>query len=179
MKGYGEGGDKGYLADGQAANEEGAPQNGYSSDDVIGCPGNYEYDEDFSTCFPTLDSGDLISYPVLFGDEPLPDSAGGYLGLLGGFFGDTLQAAGAITQGVYGNAVEDALLWYGDPETAGPIGYPIQGLGYTIGFAGDAVGGLLEGTGMIVDGAADGVGAVIDDIGSAAGDALDEISSWF
>jgi hypothetical protein len=176
------------LADERAANEEGDPQSGYSSNDIVGCPGDYSYDEDTDTCFPSLDGGDLTFIPVITGDKPLPDSTGGYVGLLGGVVGDTFQGLGAIVQVELGTWAEDALLWYG--EDGGLIGYGIQGLGYTIGFAGDVTGGLLEGAGQVVNGVAGGTGEVIDAVGGAVGDAaeavgnavgdvVDDIGSWF
>lgn len=54
-----------------------------------------------------------------------------------------------------------------------------QGLGYTIGFLGDAAGTVLGGLGEAIGGATDVVGEVVDGIEDAAEDAWDEVTSWF
>jgi hypothetical protein len=142
---------------------------------IHGCPYDYDYDEELDICAPG--DGSFAFWPVVFGDKPWPGSAGGYVGLAGGFVQDSLTAAGVGLQLGLGHYVEDALVDFGDG--GGPIGWGIQGLGYTLGFAGDAAGVLVEGAGQVVGAVADGVGDVVDDIGSAAEDAWDEVSSWF
>ena len=154
-------------------------QAGQTSDSgtVYGCAfDDYVYDEEFDTCVPTSESFGF--FPVLSGEKPWPDSAGGYVGLLGDFVSDLSIGAGAgFLQIGLGHYVGDTLVEFG--EGGGPIGWAIQGLGYTIGFTGDAAGVLVEGLGQVVGGAADVVGEVVDGIGNAAEDAWDEVTSWF
>jgi hypothetical protein len=159
---------------GAPADEDGQEAN---SGTVYGCAyDDYEYDEEFDTCVPAGDSFGFI--PVLAGDKPWPDSAGGYVGLLGDLVSDLSIGAGAgFLQIGLGHYVGDTLVEFG--EGGGPIGWAIQGLGYTIGFAGDASGMLVEGIGQAAGAVADGVGDVVDTIGDAAGAAYDEVASWF
>lgn len=132
---------------------------------------DYYYDEEIGVCVP---EGMFLG--VLFGAEPWPDSAGGYVGLLGDFVEDPLTGLGFSLQAGLGY-VEEALLWYG--EDFGPAGWPFQGLGYAIGFAGDVAGTLVVGLGEAVGAVADGVGGAVDAIGDAAGAVWDEVSSWW
>ncbi len=156
---------------GQIANSE-----ANSSPTVYGCPYDYTYDEDFDTCLPSEE--DFGAVPVFVGDKPLPDSPGGYVGLLGGIVNDlSIEVGAGILQIGLGHYVGDTLVDFG--EGGGPIGWGIQGLGYTLGFAGDAGGVLVEGAGQVVGAVADGVGEAIDAVGDAAEDAWDEVSSWF
>jgi hypothetical protein len=163
-----------------SASDEGG-QIGYSetnpSPETYGCPYDYEYDEEYDACLPSPETMSGGFYDVVLGDAPWPDSAGGYVGLVGGFGKDTLTAVGAgLTIGL-GHYVGDTLVEFG--KDGGPIGWGIQGLGYTLGFTGDALGVLVGGAGEIVGAATDVVGAVVDGIGDAAEDVWDEISSWF
>ncbi len=156
---------------GQIANSE-----ANSSPTVYGCPYDYTYDEDFDTCLPSAE--DFGAIPVFVGDKPWPDSPGGYVGLLGGIVNDlSIEVGAGILQIGLGHYVGDTLVDFG--EGGGPIGWGIQGLGYTLGFAGDAAGVLVEGAGQVVGAVADGVGEAIDAVGDAAEDAWDEVSSWF
>ncbi len=132
--------------------------------EIHGCPFNYEYSDDLGTCFPS--GSDLGFYPVLDGSKPFPTTLGGVIGFVGNSPGDILQVGGPlISSGA--ESLGDTLVNFGDG--GGPIGWGIQGLGYTVGFAGDTVGGLAQGAGAIIDIVSGGVGAVIDDIGSAFG----------
>jgi hypothetical protein len=150
---------------GQAANS------GTTYDDTCAYD-DYYFDEQTEMCWP---NGMFLG--VLFGDEPWPESAGGYVSLLGDFVQDPLVGLGLTLQAGLGHYVEDALVEWG--EANGLIGLPAQGLGYTIGFLGDAAGTLVEGIGQVVGGATDVVGEVADGIGNAAEDAWDEVASWF
>jgi hypothetical protein len=141
---------------------------------IHGCPFDYEYIEDIDMCLPA--AGDYEIFETLFGDTPWPDSAGGYVALLGDLVEDPVVGAGAFVQLGLGY-VEDALVWYG--EDFGIAGWPFLGIGYTIGFAGDAVGAVIGGVGEAAGAVADGVGEAIDAVGDAAGAVYDEISSWF
>ena len=163
------------LKEKDSSQQKPSAQQAATASDVYGCPYDYDYDEEFDTCVPT--EGSFAFWPVIAGDEPWPDSPGGYLGLAGGFVQDSATAVGVGLQIGLGHYVGDTLVDFG--EGGGPIGWGIQGLGYTLGFTGDAAGVLVEGAGQVVGAVADGVGEVIDDIGSAAGDAWDEVSSWF
>jgi hypothetical protein len=146
-----------------------------------GCGFGLEYDEDLDVCLPSPDQFDFI--PVLVGDKPLPDTAGGYLALPGEAAGDVVLGLGtSITAG--GAYIEKALDWYG--EDGGPIGLGFQGLGSTIGFATEATGTIVSGVGELVGGASDAVGDAVDAVGDAAGavgdaaeDAWDTVSGWF
>ena len=151
-----------------------AGQEANSDPDVYGCPYDYEYDELLDTCMPPIGSWGFID--VLSGEEPLPNSVGGYVGLPGHAVADLSIALGGLTAGL-GNAIEDALVWYG--EDFGIAGWPFLGIGYTIGFGGDLAGAILQGAGEVVGAVSEGVGDAIDAIGDAAGDAWDEISSWW
>lgn len=146
-----------------------------NSGTIYGCPYDYEYDEEYDTCLPTSESFGF--WPVIMGEKPWPDSPGGYVGLLGAFGEDGLEAVGVGIQIGLGHYIGDTLVDFG--EGGGPIGWGIQGLGYTLGFTGDAAGVLVEGAGEIVGAVSDGVGEVIDGIGNAAEDAWDEVTSWF
>lgn len=76
-----------------------------------------------------------------------------------------------------GKATEAALVEFG--TDGGPIGWGIQGVGYTAGFLGEVGGVLVQGAGEVAGIVHDGLGEAVDAIGDAAGDAWDEISSWF
>jgi hypothetical protein len=136
--------------------------------DTHGCPFDYQYDDELDICMPPLDF-----MGVFVGEKPLPDSPGGYVSLLGDIGGAPLIAVGVALEVGLGHFVEDALVWSG--EGGGPIGWGIQGLGYSIGFAGDMAGAILETAGEIVGGVADAVGGVVDGIGSAVEDIWDSI----
>ena len=143
---------------------------------IYGCPyDNYEYNEEFDTCVPTSESFGFI--PVLTGDEPWPDSAGGYVGLAGAFVEDMLSGGALILQIGLGVYYADTLVAFG--ESLGPVGWPIQGLGYTLGFTAEAAGVLVEGVSQAVGAVADGVGGAVDAVGEAAGAIWDEVSSWW
>jgi hypothetical protein len=143
-----------------------------NSGTVYGCAyDDYYYDEETDMCWP---NGMFLG--VLFGDEPWPESAGGYVSLLGDFVQDPLVGLGVSLQAGLG-LVGDALVEFGD--TGNFVGWPFQGLGYTLGFLGDASGALGTGLGEAAGAVADGVGEVVDAIGDAAGAAYDEIASWF
>jgi hypothetical protein len=159
-----------------------AGRNDNSDPDIQGgCGFGLEYDEDLDVCVPSDDQFDF--FPVLFGEEPLPDTAGGYLALPGEAAGDVvLGLGGGISAG--GAYVEKALDWYG--EDGGPIGWGFQGLGSTIGFATETAGTIVSGAGEVVGGVSEGVGDAVDTVGDAVGavgdaaeDAWDEISSWW
>jgi hypothetical protein len=141
---------------------------------VHGCAYDYEYDEELDMCIPTLESFEFWS--VVGGDEPWPDSAGGYVSLLGGYIEDGLLSAGFLS-GLGGKATEDALVEFG--KDGGPIGWGIQGVGYTAGFVGEVGGVLLEGAGEVAGIVHDGLGEAVDAIGDAAKDAWDTVSGWF
>jgi hypothetical protein len=132
---------------------------------IHGCPFDYVYDYGLATCLP---SSDLMS--TIEGEVPWPDSAGGYVGLIGGVPGDLFVGSGFGVDLLVGG-LGDTLVWFG--EGGGPIGYGIQGLGYAVGFAGEMAGAALQTAGEIVGGAADIVGGVVDGIGDAAGAILD------
>jgi hypothetical protein len=132
---------------------------------------DYHYDEAWGVCVP---NGMFLG--AILGDEPWPESAGGYVGLLGDLVEDPLTGLGLGLQVGLGS-VGDALIEFG--EGGGPIGWGIQGLGYTLDFFGDAGGTLIGGVGETVGAVADGVGDVVDAIGDAAGAAWDEVSSWW
>jgi hypothetical protein len=164
----------GAVKSGSAPDEAGQMAN---SGTIYGCAyDDYVYDEEFDTCVPTGESFGF--FPVLSGDEPWPDTAGGYVGLLGDFVSDLSIGAGVgFLQIGLGHYVGDTLVEFG--EGGGHIGWGIQGLGYTIGFTDDAAGVLVEGAGQIVDAVSEGVGDVVDAVGDAAEDAWDEVTSWF
>jgi uncharacterized membrane protein len=150
--------------DGQTAN----------SGTVYGCPYNYDYKDELDGCFPSKD--DLGFFPVLNGDKPFPTTLGGGIGLGLSLPGDMLQVLGSGLDGGL-DYLGDTLADFG--EGGGPIGWGIQGLGYTIGFSGDAAGAIMEGAGQVANAVADGAGDVVDAIGGAAQGAVDEIGSWF
>jgi hypothetical protein len=155
---------------------EEAGQLANSSPDVYGCPYDYEYDEEYDVCAPTEDSFGFA--PVLAGDKPWPDTVGGNVELVGDFASDTLITVGTGLQIGVGYYVEEGLVKYGE-ALPGPIGWPFQGLGYTLGFAADVSGTILQGAGEILSSVNEGVGDAIDAVGDAAEDAWDEVSSWF
>lgn len=157
---------------GSAPDEAG--QSTDSGPDIHGCPYDYDYDYDLDVCLPSLEDFDF--FPILSGDKPWPDTAGGYVTLPGEAAGDLLLGLGASISG-FGGIVENALNWYG--EDGGPIGSVFQGLGQTIGFATDVSGTIVSGAGEVVSGASDVVGEAVDAVGDAAGDAWDEVSSWW
>ena len=115
-------------------------------------------------------------FSVLVGNEPWPDSAGGYVNLLGSYNDDTLLWLGVMAQ-LGGKALEDALVELG--KDGGPIGWGIQGVGYTVGFVGETGGMLLVGAGEVAGIVHEGLGEAVDAIGDAAEDVWDEISSWW
>ena len=132
---------------------------------------DYYYDEETEMCWPNGGP-----FGVLTGDKPWPDSAGGYVGLLGDFVEDPLTGVGlGLQQGL--GYVGDTLVEFG--EGGGPIGWAIQGAGYAIGFFGDAGGELTVHVSEAVGAVADGVGEAVDAIGDAAGSVYDEVASWF
>ena len=141
---------------------------------VHGCAYDDVYDEELDMCIPTLESFEFWS--VVAGDEPWPDSAGGYVSLLGGYIEDGLLSAGFLSE-LVSKATGDALVEFG--KDGGPIGWGIQGVGYTVGFVGEVGGVLVEGAGQVAGAVHDGLGEAVDAIGDAAEDAWDEISSWF
>lgn len=132
---------------------------------------DYYYDQEFDMCVPIGGA-----FGVLTGEKPWPDSAGGYLDMLADFVEDPLIGLGIGLEAGLGY-VGDALVEFGD--TGNFVGWPFQGLGYAIGFLGDAGGALGVGLGEAVGAVADGVGEVVDDIGDHVGAVYDEISSWF
>ena len=146
-----------------------------TSPTTYGCPFNYEYLEEVDACVPT--PTDYGFGGVLTGHLPWPDSVGGYVGLVGNAGADALLSVGVAVQVVIGHYVGDTLVDFG--EGGGPIGWGIQGLGYTIGYTADAVGVIVQTVGEAVGAVSDTVGEVIDGIGDAAEDAWDEVSSWF
>jgi uncharacterized membrane protein len=150
--------------DGQTAN----------SGTVYGCPYNYDYKDELDGCFPSNE--DLGFYSVLNGDKPFPTTLGGGIGFGLSLPGDMLQVLGSGLDGGL-DYLGDTLADFG--EGGGPIGWGIQGLGYTIGFSGDAAGAIMEGAGQVANAVADGAGDVVDAIGGAAQGAVDEIGSWF
>jgi len=151
--------------------DDGAGQTA-DSPTVHGCPNADDfYDEDFDICLPNLETAE-----ILFGDEPWPDTAGGYVSLLGGYNNDTLDSFGALIQ-LGGMALGDALVEFG--KDGGPIGWGIQGVGHTVGFVGEVGGGLLLGVNTVTDAVHEGLGAAVDAIGDAAKDAWDTVSGWF
>jgi len=140
-----------------------------------GCPFDYDYDEDLDVCVPSLEDFDF--FPILSGDKPWPDTAGGYVTLPGEAGGDLLIGLGGIISG-FGGMAEKALDWYG--EDGGPIGWGFQGLGQTIGFATEVAGTIVSGAGEIVGGVSDAVGDAVDAVGDAAEEAWDGITGgWW
>ena len=139
---------------------------------VYGCPYDYEYFELYDTCGPPVGSWGF--FDVLNGTKEWPDSVGGNVALPGHTVADMTIAPGAAVAGI-GNWIEDALVWYG--EDFGIAGWPFLGIGYTVGFAGDVAGAIVQEAGELVGAVSEGVGDAIDAIGDAAGDAWDEISS--
>jgi len=146
-----------------------------NSPTTTGCPFDYEYDEEVDRCLPG--PTDYGFGGILLGALPWPDSAGGYVALPGNAVADALLSLGVSAQVVIGYGIGDTLVDFG--EGGGPIGWGIQGLGYTIGFGADAVGVIVQTVGEAVGAVSDTVGEVIDGIGDAAEDAWDEVSSWF
>ncbi len=132
---------------------------------------DYDYVEEVDACIPKVPF-----FEVVFGNAPWPDSVGGYVGLLGQFVGDVGTGAGFIVDQGLGY-LGDTLVEFG--EGGGPIGWAIQGVGYTLGFLGEAGGVVVSGVGQGVDAVVEGVGEAVDAIGDAAGAAYDEIASWF
>jgi hypothetical protein len=155
---------------GAPADEAGQAANSGFTYDVCWYDDSY-YDEELGMCVP---EGMFLG--VLFGEEPWPDSVGGYVGLLGDLVEDPLKGLGFSLQAGLGYA-GDTLVEFG--EDGGPIGWVIQGVGYGLGFTGEVASPLLDHVGHAVGAAADGVGEVVDAIGDAAGAAYDEIASWF
>jgi hypothetical protein len=145
-----------------------------NSPTVHGCAYDDEYDEELDMCIPTLESFEFWS--VVGGDEPWPDSAGGYVSLLGGYIEDGLLSAGFLS-GLGGKITGDALVEFG--KDGGPIGWGIQGVGYTAGLGGEAGSLLLNGLSEVSGIVHDGLGEAVDAIGDAAEDVWDEISSWW
>jgi hypothetical protein len=132
---------------------------------------DYDYVEELDACLPNEPF-----FEVVLGDAPWPDSAGGYVGLLGQFVGDVGTGLGiGLDQGL--GYLGDTLVEFG--EGGGPIGWAIQGAGYTLGFLGEAGGVLSAGVSQGVDAVVEGVGEAVDAIGDAAGAAWDEVSSWW
>ncbi len=129
-------------------------------------------DEETAMCWP---NGMFLG--VIFGEEPWPDSMGGYVELLGDVVEDPLTGLGLGIQLGLSHYLGDSLIEFG--ETGDLIGLPFQGLGYKIGFGGDAAGAMLGGLGEAVDGATDVVGEVVDVIGEVVEDAWDGFTSWF
>ena len=76
-----------------------------------------------------------------------------------------------------GMALEDALVELG--KDGGPIGWGIQGVGYTAGFVGEVGGVLLQEVSKVTDAVHDSLGEAVDAIGDAAEDAWDTVSGWF
>ena len=77
-----------------------------------------------------------------------------------------------------GHYYADTLVAFGE-SLGSVVGWPVQGLGYALGFTGEAAGVLVQGVGHAIDSAVEGVGEVVDAIGDAAEDAWDEVTSWF
>jgi hypothetical protein len=143
------------LRDGQGATD-------ITDSDVHSCPyADYNYDSDLNTCIAPVEWVDTLG-----GDRPWPKSVGGYVGLVGHLPGDFLQGATNITQ-IGLHAIGDNLVDFG--EGGGPIGWGIQGVGYTLGFAGDAAGTIVGGAAEVVDAVAYGVGDAVDAVGDAIG----------
>jgi hypothetical protein len=113
---------------------------------------------------------------VIAGDDPLPDSVGGYVGLAGDLVSDPLAVVGTLPA-IGGSLIGDSLIWYG--EDGGPIGLGIEGLGHTIKFGTNVAGTIVSGAGDLVEGVTDGVGDAVDAVGNAAEDAWDTVSGWF
>jgi hypothetical protein len=154
-------------AQGQSANT--------GSGELHGCPYNYEYDEGLGICIPT--ANDLGFFTVLGGDEPWPDSVGGYLSFGLDVLGDSLQIDGALLM-KGADALGDTLSNWGD-QVGGPLGWGLQGLSGIVSYTGDMAGAILEGAGQVANAVSDGVGDVADAVGDAAEDAWDEVSSWW
>jgi hypothetical protein len=132
---------------------------------------DYDYVEEIDACLPNEPFVELV-----LGDAPWPDSAGGYVGLLGQFVGDVGTGLGiGLDQGL--GYLGDTLVEFG--EGGGPIGWAIQGAGYTLGFLGEAGGVLSAGVSQGVDAVVEGVGEAVDAISDAAEAAWDEVSSWW
>jgi hypothetical protein len=74
--------------------------------------------------------------------------------------GEVATAAGYFTQAMIGHYAGDSLVEFG--EGLGPIGLPIQGVGYAVGITADTAGVILEGAGQVVGAVTDGAGAVVD-----------------
>ena len=130
-----------------------------NSPTTYGCPFDYEYYELWDVCRPGLK--DLPFLGTVTGNMPAPDSFGGYVSLAGHLPSDAATALGFGVQVMLGHYVGDGLVGWGE-DVVGPVGYGLQGVGYTVGFASDAAGVFLEGAGEIVGAAADGVGEVVD-----------------
>src|SRR5215208_3643808 len=130
-----------------------------NSPTTYGCPFDYEYYELWDVCRPGLK--DLPLLGTVTGNMPAPDSFGGYVSLLGHLPSDVATGLGFGVQVMLGHYVGDGLVGWGE-DVVGPVGYGLQGVGYTVGFASDAAGVFLEGAGEIVGAAADGVGEVVD-----------------
>jgi hypothetical protein len=77
------------------------------------------------------------------------------------WLGDIPQIAGWGAQALLGHLVGDTLVGYGE-DVGGPLGWPIQGLGYTISTVADTAGVFLQGAGQVVGAVNDGAGAVVD-----------------
>jgi hypothetical protein len=157
---------------GAPADEAGQTAN---SPTVRGCASVDDvYDEEFDMCLPSTESLEFFS--VLVGDEPWPDSVGGYVNLLGSYNDDTMLSLGLMVQ-LGGKALEDALVELA--KDGGPIGWRIQGVGYTAGFVGEVGGVLLQEVSQVTDAVHDSLGEAVDAIGAAAEDAWDTVSGWF
>src|SRR5215208_2677978 len=141
---------------GQSANSE-----ANSSPTTYGCPFDYEYKERWDTCLPPY--GGFGFYPVLDGTLPGPDSFGGVVALVGHAPADILKGGGASLQVGLDHYVGDALVDYGE-DVFSPVGYGIQGLGYTLGFAGEVGGLALSGAGEIVGAVSNGVEVAVDTV---------------
>ena len=74
--------------------------------------------------------------------------------------GEAATAVGFLTQALFGYYVGDSLVEFG--EDLGPLGLPIQGVGYAVGITADTAGVILEGAGQVVGAVTDGAGAVVD-----------------
>ena len=157
---------------GAAPADEAGQQEANGETIIGGCAyDDYDYAEEIDACLPKVPF-----FEVVFGDAPWPDSVGGYVGLLGQLAGDAGTGAGFIVDQGLGY-LGDAMVEFG--QDGGPIGWAIQGTGYTLGFLGEAGGVVVSGVGQGVDAVVEGVGEAVDAIGDAAGDAWDEVTSWF
>jgi hypothetical protein len=165
-----DGGSKDEEAVSAPADEAGQADNGGTISGACAYE-DYDYAEEIDACLPKEPF-----FEVVLGDAPWPDSVGGYVGLLGQFVGDVGTGLGiGLDQGL--GYLGDTLVEFG--EGGGPIGWAIQGAGYTLGFLGEAGGVLSAGVGQGVDAVVEGVGEAVDAIGDAAEDAWDEVASWF